>query len=198
MSDPDLVIGADGLARPRWAASDPLLREYYDHEWGVPVRDETGLFERVTLEAFQSGLSWRTVLAKRPAFREVFHGFDPEAVAAMDERDVERLLGDARIIRNRRKIEATVTNARATVALREDGGLADLVWSFMPSSTPHPDRFADVPTTSDESRALSSELKRRGFVFVGPTTMYALMEAIGMVDTHLVGSHRRGTSGVWT
>lgn len=198
MSDPDLVIGADGLARPRWAASDPLLREYYDHEWGVPVRDEIGLFERVTLEAFQSGLSWRTVLAKRPAFREVFHGFDPEAVAAMDERDVERLLGDARIIRNRRKIEATVTNARATVALREDGGLADLVWSFMPSSTPHPDRFADVPTTSDESRALSSELKRRGFVFVGPTTMYALMEAIGMVDTHLVGSHRRGTSGVWT
>ncbi|MCG7432127.1 DNA-3-methyladenine glycosylase I [Kocuria indica] len=198
MSDPDLVIGADGLARPRWAASDPLLREYYDHEWGVPVRDETGLFERVTLEAFQSGLSWRTVLAKRPAFREVFHDFDPEAVAAMDERDVERLLGDARIIRNRRKIEATVTNARATVALREDGGLADLVWSFMPSSTPHPDRFADVPTTSDESRALSRELKRRGFVFVGPTTMYALMEAIGMVDTHLVGSHRRGTSGVWT
>lgn len=198
MSDPDLVIGADGLARPRWAASDPLLREYYDHEWGVPVRDETGLFERVTLEAFQSGLSWRTVLAKRPAFREVFHGFHPEAVAAMDERDVERLLGDARIIRNRRKIEATVTNARATVALREDGGLADLVWSFMPSSTPHPDRFADVPTTSDESRALSRELKRRGFVFVGPTTMYALMEAIGMVDTHLVGSHRRGTSGVWT
>ncbi|MEX5308757.1 DNA-3-methyladenine glycosylase I [Kocuria sp. CPCC 205297] len=197
MSDPDLVIGADGLARPRWAASDPLLREYYDHEWGVPVRDENGLFERVTLEAFQSGLSWRTVLAKRPAFREVFHGFDPEAVAAMDERDVERLLGDARIIRNRRKIEATVTNARATVALREDGGLADLVWSFMPSSTPHPDRFADVPTTSDESRALSRELKRRGFVFVGPTTMYALMEAIGMVDTHLVGSHRRGTSGVW-
>lgn len=197
MSDPDLVIGADGLARPRWAASDPLLREYYDHEWGVPVRDEIGLFERVTLEAFQSGLSWRTVLAKRPAFREAFHGFDPEAVAAMDERDVERLLGDARIIRNRRKIEATVTNARATVALREDGGLADLVWSFMPSSTPHPDRFADVPTTSDESRALSRELKRRGFVFVGPTTMYALMEAIGMVDTHLVGSHRRGTSGVW-
>ncbi len=198
MSNPDLVVGEDGLARPVWAASDPLLREYYDHEWGVPVRDETGVFERVTLEAFQSGLSWRTVLAKRPAFREVFHGFDPEVVAAMDERDVERLLGDARIIRNRRKIEAAVTNARATVDLRADGGLAELVWSFMPSSTPHPERFADVPTTSDESRALSRELKRRGFVFVGPTTMYALMEAIGMVDTHLVGSHRRGTSGVWT
>ncbi|WP_343218531.1 DNA-3-methyladenine glycosylase I [Kocuria marina] len=198
VSNPDLVIGEDGLARPVWAASDPLLREYYDHEWGVPVRDETGVFERVTLEAFQSGLSWRTVLAKRPAFREVFHGFDPEAVAAMDERDVERLMGDVRIIRNRRKIEAAVTNARATVDLRSDGGLAELVWSFMPSSTPRPERFADVPTTSDESRALSRELKRRGFVFVGPTTMYALMEAIGMVDTHLVGSHRRGTSGVWT
>ncbi len=198
MSNPDLVIGEDGLARPVWAASDPLLREYYDHEWGVPVRDETGVFERVTLEAFQSGLSWRTVLAKRPAFREVFHGFDPEAVAAMGERDVERLMGDARIIRNRRKIEAAVTNARATVDLRADGGLAELVWSFMPSSTPRPERFADVPITSDESRALSRELKRRGFVFVGPTTMYALMEAIGMVDTHLVGSHRRGTSGVWT
>lgn len=198
MSNPDLVIGEDGLARPVWAASDHLLREYYDHEWGVPVRDETGVFERVTLEAFQSGLSWRTVLAKRPAFREVFHGFDPEAVAAMGERDVERLLGDARIIRNRRKIEAAVTNARATVDLRADGGLAELVWSFRPSSTPRPERFADVPTTSDESRALSRELKRRGFVFVGPTTMYALMEAIGMVDTHLVGSHRRGTSGVWT
>ncbi len=198
MSNPDLVIGEDGLARPVWAASDPLLREYYDHEWGVPVRAETGVFERVTLEAFQSGLSWRTVLAKRPAFREVFHGFDPEAVAAMGERDVERLMGDARIIRNRRKIEAAVTNARATVDLRADGGLAELVWSFMPSSTPRPERFADVPTTSDESRALSRELKRRGFVFVGPTTMYALMEAIGMVDTHLVGSHRRGTSGVWT
>ena len=198
MSNPDLVIGEDGLARPVWAASDPLLREYYDHEWGVPVRDETGVFERVTLEAFQSGLSWRTVLAKRPAFREVFHGFDPEAVAAMGERDVERLMGDARIIRNRRKIEAAVTNARATVDLRADGGLAELVWSFMPSSTPRPERFADVPTTSDESKDLSRELKRRGFVFVGPTTMYALMEAIGMVDTHLVGSHRRGTSGVWT
>ena len=195
MSNPDLVIGEDGLARPVWAASDHLLREYYDHEWGVPVRDETGVFERVTLEAFQSGLSWRTVLAKRPAFREVFHGFDPEAVAAMGERDVERLLGDARIIRNRRKIEAAVTNARATVDLRSDGGLAELVWSFMPSSTPRPERFADVPTTSDESRALSRELKRRGFVFVGPTTMYALMEAIGVFDPHLVGCFRRGSGG---
>lgn len=195
--NPDLVIGADGLARPRWAAADPLLREYYDTEWGMPVRDEAGLFERVALEAFQAGLSWRTVLAKRPAFREVFRGFDPDAVAAFGEADVARLLEDPRIIRNRRKIEATVTNARAAVALRQDGGLVDLVWSFRPEATPRPEFFAQVPTVSAQSRALSKELKRRGFAFVGPTTMFALMEAIGMVDTHLLGSHRRGTSGVW-
>lgn len=195
--NPDLVIGADGLARPRWAAADPLLREYYDTEWGMPVRGEAGLFERVALEAFQAGLSWRTVLAKRPAFREVFRGFDPDAVAAFGEADVARLLEDPRIIRNRRKIEATVTNARATVALRADGGLVDLVWSFRPETTPRPEFFAQVPTESAQSRALSKELKQRGFAFVGPTTMYALMEAIGMVDTHLLGSHRRGTSGVW-
>ncbi|RLY94256.1 3-methyladenine DNA glycosylase [Kocuria tytonicola] len=196
-TNPDLVVGADGLARPVWAAGDPVLREYYDTEWGMPVRDEAGLYERIVLEGFQSGLSWRTVLAKRPAFREVFHGFDPDAVAAMGAPDVERLMGDVRIIRNRRKIEAAVTNARATVALREHEGLAELVWSFQPVDTPRPERFADVPTVSPESRALSQELKRRGFAFVGPTTMHALMEAIGMVDTHLVGSHRRGSSGLW-
>ena len=195
--NPDLVIGADGLARPRWAAADPLLRGYYDTEWGMPVRDEAGLFERVALEGFQAGLSWRTVLAKRPALREVFRGFDPDAVAAFGEDDVARLLDDPRIIRNRRKIEATVGNARATVALRRDGGLVDLVWSFRPEATPCPEFSAQVPTESPESRALSKELKRRGFAFVGPTTMYALMEAVGMVDTHLLGSHRRGTSGVW-
>ncbi|MDO4918250.1 DNA-3-methyladenine glycosylase I [Kocuria sp.] len=196
--NPDLVVGEDGLARPVWAAADPLLRAYYDHEWGMPVRDEAGLYERIVLEGFQSGLSWRTVLAKRPAFREVFHGFDPDAVAAMTETDVQRLLGDARIIRNERKIRAAVTNARATVALREQEGLVALVWSFAPAETPCPERFAEVPTRSPESAALSRELKRRGFAFVGPTTMYALMEAIGVVDTHLVGSHRRGTSGVWS
>ena len=195
--NPDLVVGADGLARPVWAAGDPLLREYYDTEWGVPVRDEAGLYERIVLEGFQSGLSWRTVLAKRPAFRAVFHGFDPDAVAAMARTDVDRIMDDARIIRNRRKIEAAVTNARATVALREQEGLAELVWSFQPEETPRPERAADVPTSSPHSVALSRALKERGFVFVGPTTMHALMEAIGMVDTHLVGSHRRGTSGLW-
>ena len=188
----------DGLVRPPWAATDPLLREYYDTEWGMPVRDEAGLYERIVLEGFQAGLSWRTVLAKRPAFREVFHGFAPDAVAAMTEADVALLMGDARIIRNERKIRAAVTNARATVALREHGGLVALVWSYQPGRTPEPTRFAEVPTTSEESTALSKELKRRGFVFVGPTTVHALMEAIGMVDTHLLGSHRRGSSGVWT
>lgn len=191
------VLGDDGLARPVWAATDPLMKEYYDTEWGMPVRDERGLFERLSLEAFQSGLSWATILRKRPAFRAAFDDFDPDAVAAYDERDVERLMADAGIVRNRRKVDATVTNARATVALREDGGLVDLVWSFRPDTTPAPTSYAEVPSTSPESKALSKELKRRGFVFVGPTTMFALMEAVGIVDTHLVDSHRRGSSGVW-
>ena len=191
------VLGDDGLARPVWAATDPLMKEYYDTEWGMPVRDERGLFERLSLEAFQSGLSWATILRKRPAFRAAFDDFDPDAVAAYDERDVERLMADAGIVRNRRKVDATITNARATVALRADGGLVDLVWSFRPETTPAPSSYAEVPSTSPESKALSKELKRRGFVFVGPTTMFALMEAVGIVDTHLVDSHRRGSSGVW-
>jgi DNA-3-methyladenine glycosylase I len=191
------VLGDDGLARPVWAATDPLMKEYYDTEWGMPVRDERGLFERLSLEAFQSGLSWVTILRKRPAFRAAFDDFDPDAVAAYDERDVERLMADAGIVRNRRKVDATITNARATVALRADGGLVDLVWSFRPDTTPAPTSYAEVPSTSAESKALSKELKRRGFVFVGPTTMFALMEAVGIVDTHLVDSHRRGSSGVW-
>ena len=198
---PDLVVGDDGLARPVWAAADPLLREYYDTEWGMPVRDERGVFERLSLEAFQSGLSWATILRKRPAFRKSFAGFVPEAVAGFGEGDVDRLLGDTRIVRNRAKILATITNARAALRLRQaddvDGGLAGLVWSYQPETTPRPHRLADIPTQSPQSAALSRELKRRGFRFVGPTTMYALMEAIGIVDTHLVGSHRRGTSGVW-
>src|SRR3954449_13564577 len=124
------VLGDDGLARPVWAASDPLMREYYDTEWGMPVRDERGLFERISLEAFQSGLSWATILRKRPAFRSAFDDFDPDAVTAYDDSDVERQIADAGIVRNRRKVEATITNARATVGLRAEGGLVDLVWSF--------------------------------------------------------------------
>jgi DNA-3-methyladenine glycosylase I len=199
VTDPALVVGDDGLARPTWAATDPLLRDYYDTEWGMPVRDERGVFERLSLEAFQSGLSWATILRKRPAFRTAFDGFDPEAVARYDDADVARLMADAAIVRNRAKVLATITNARATLALREDpdGDLARFVWSFQPADTPRPRSYAEVPTTSAESLALSKALKRKGFTFVGPTTMYALMEALGIVDTHLLGSHRRGTSGVW-
>lgn len=191
------ILGEDGLARPAWAAVDPMLRDYYDHEWGMPVRDETGLFERLSLEAFQSGLSWATILRKRPAFREAFAGFDPDAVAGFGEADAARLMADARIVRNRRKIDATIQNARATVALREGQGLPTLLWSFQPATTPTPATAADVPTTSPESIALAKELRRLGFAHVGPTTMFALMEAVGIVDTHLLGSHRRGASGIW-
>lgn len=193
----EIVIGEDGLARPPWAATDPLLRDYYDTEWGMPVRDERGVFERLSLEAFQSGLSWATILCKRPAFRSAFADFDPDTVAAYGQSDVERLMGDTGIVRNRRKVEATITNARATVALRAEGGLAELVWSHRPATTPAPRTLAELPTTTPESLALSKALKRKGFTFVGPTTMHALMEAIGIVDTHLVDSHRRGSSGVW-
>ncbi|MDK6260231.1 MULTISPECIES: DNA-3-methyladenine glycosylase I [Corynebacterium] len=187
----------DGLRRPPWAASDPLLREYYDTEWGVPVRDETGLFERIVLEGFQAGLSWATVLRKRPAFREAFAGFVPDVVAAFDESDRQQLLSDAALIRNAAKIDAAVGNARATVALRAHGGLVDLVWSHRPERTPEPRTMSEVPTVSPESEALARDLKKAGFRFVGPTTMFALMEAVGVVDTHLMDSHRRGCSGIW-
>ncbi|MBK0330189.1 DNA-3-methyladenine glycosylase I [Brachybacterium sp. MASK1Z-5] len=211
MSDPseDLVVGEDGLARPVWASRHEDLREYYDTEWGMPRRTEAEVFERLALEGFQSGLSWATILRRRPGFRRAFAGFDPEAVARFEEADVERLLADEGIIRHRGKIEATIANARATLALREAEGigargdlprgstLADLVWSYRPGTSPAPRTAAEVPTTSAESRALAKELKARGFRFVGPTTMFALMEALGVVDTHLLGSHRRGSSGLW-
>ena len=174
-----------------------MLREYYDTEWGMPVRDEAGMFERISLEAFQAGLSWVTILHKREAFRAAFDHFDPDTVAGYGEAAVERLMGDAAIVRNRAKILAAITNARATVRLREQGGLVDYVWSFQPAQTPKPRRIAQVPTTSPESVALAKGLRAEGFVFVGPTTMFALMEAVGIIDTHLLDSHRRGSSGVW-
>ncbi|MFZ2509604.1 MAG: DNA-3-methyladenine glycosylase I [Gordonia sp. (in: high G+C Gram-positive bacteria)] len=192
-----VVVGPDQLARPAWASVDPLLRDYYDTEWGMPVRDERGMFERLSLEAFQSGLSWATILRKRPAFRAAFAGFDPDAVAAFSEKDVVRLMDDAAIVRNRRKIAATIGNARATVEMRSDGGLGEFIWSFQPGQTPRPRTIAEVPTQSTESAALAKALRAKGFAFVGPTTMYALMEAVGIVDTHLLHSHRRGSSGVW-
>lgn len=198
MSETDgTVLCEDGLRRPPWAARDPLLREYYDTEWGMPVHGEAELFERLVLEGFQAGLSWATILRKRPAFREAFAGFDPDAVAAFGAPDVDRLMADARIIRNRRKIDAAIGNARATVDLRAEGGLPQLVWLHRPERTPEPRTVDEVPSRSPESEALARELKRRGFRFVGPVTVFALMEAVGVVDTHLVGSHRRGSSGVW-
>jgi DNA-3-methyladenine glycosylase I len=191
------IVCDDGLKRPPWAVNNALLREYYDSEWGMPVRDERGLFERISLEAFQSGLSWLIILQKREAFRKAFRHFDPDVVAKFGARDVDRLLADAGIIRNKAKIEATINNARAVIELRKDGGLVEFVWSFKPAVTPAPRTIADIPTSSEESIALSKALRKRGFKFVGPTTMFALMEAAGIVDTHLVDSHRRGSSGVW-
>lgn len=187
------VTGEDGLARCPWAAGSEQLRSYHDTEWGQRVHGEPAYLERLTLEGFQSGLSWATILAKREAFRELFHGFDADAVARFGEPDLERLMGDARIVRNRRKVEAAVTNARATVALRDDGGLEALVLSHRPADPPAPATTAQQATTSPESVALARELKRRGFAFVGPTTMFALMEAIGVFDPHLVGCFRRGS-----
>lgn len=171
------------------------MRDYHDTEWGEPVVGEAAYLERLTLEAFQSGLSWATILNKREAFREVFAGFDAGVVAAYDDGDVARLMGEPRIVRNRRKIEAAVTNARATVALRDLGGLETFVLSFRPEVQPAPETTEQVMTTSPESVALSKELKKAGFAFVGPTTMYALLEAVGLVDDHLVGCHRRGARG---
>jgi len=197
MTASDLIIGSDGLARPAWAATTDLLRHYYDTEWGMPVRDEQGLFERLSLEAFQAGLSWVLVLRKRVGFRAAVAGFDPERVAECGDGYVEKLLENPEIIRNRRKIEAVIRNARAVLELREDGGLVDLIWSHQPAENLAPETLADIPSRSPESEALSKALKKAGLTFVGPVMCFALMEAIGMVDTHLLGSHRRGTSGVW-
>ncbi|MDO5645060.1 MAG: DNA-3-methyladenine glycosylase I [Dermabacter sp.] len=197
MTNPELE-DADGLIRPAWANASPLLREYYDTEWGMPVVGESAMFERLSLEAFQCGLSWSTILAKRDAFRQVFHGFDVDAVAAMEVPDIERLLADPRIVRNRRKIEATVTNARAALALRERGThLGEVIWGYLPERTYAPQTPSDVPSRDEVSTRMSTDLKALGFRFVGPTTCFALMEAVGLYDTHLVGSHRRGSSGIF-
>lgn len=181
------VIGEDGVGRCAWAGGPGPMRDYHDAEWGRRVTGESAYFERMTLEAFQSGLSWATILAKRPAFREVFAGFDAAVVAAFDDADVARLMGDARIVRNRAKILATLQNARATIDLREAGGLEQLLVGFAPEVAPPVDA-----TTSPESVAMAKELKRRGFAFVGPTTAYALMQALGLFDPHVPGCHRQG------
>ena len=174
------------------------MESYYLTEWGVPITDEQGVFERLSLEVFQCGLSWKTILAKRDAFRGVFHHFAVDRVAAMGEYDIDRLMEDGRIIRNRRKIEATIGNARAAQALREEGtDLATLLWRYVPERTYAPRTQEEIPSRDETSTQMSKDLKARGFSFVGPTTCFALMEAIGIVDTHLVTSPRRGSSGVF-
>lgn len=168
---------------------DPLYEQYHDEEWGQAVHGDPQLFERMVLEGFQSGLSWLTILRKREAFREAFAGFVPQAVAHYDEADVERLMADAEIVRNRRKIDAAITNARAVVELQAHGrSLDEVVWSYQPAPrAQRPATWEDVPASTPESAALAKELKTLGFVFVGPTTMYALMQACGMVDDHVAG-----------
>jgi DNA-3-methyladenine glycosylase I len=168
-----------------WTSSDPSYDVYHDEEWGRPVQDERGLYERLSLEGFQSGLSWLTILRKREGFRAAFEGFDPDVVARFDERDVERLLGDASIVRHRGKIEAAIANARATLALRETTPLHELFWSYAPAAHVPPSTQADWHASTPESTALAKELRRRGFRFVGPTTVYAAMQACGVVNDHV-------------
>jgi len=175
-----------------WAESPPEYRRYHDEEWGRPVTDDARVFEKLCLEGFQAGLSWLTILRKREAFRAAFAGFDAAAVAAFGPDDVARLLSDAGIVRNRAKIEATITNAGATVALQGAGeSLAGLVWSFEPAAGPAPSGLSDVLASTPESKALSKELLRRGFRFVGPTTVYAAMQSLGIVNDHVAGCFAR-------
>ncbi|WP_422753493.1 DNA-3-methyladenine glycosylase I [Micromonospora sp. WMMD708] len=184
----DLVTGPDGLPRCAWGASTPDYAIYHDTEWGRPLRGDDALYERLTLEAFQSGLSWLTILRKRESFRLAFAGFRIERVAAFGDADVTRLLADAGIVRNRAKIEAAIANARAALTLPD--GLSALLWSYAPPPRPaRPASFAEVPASTPESVALARALKKQGFRFVGPTTAYALMQATGMVDDHLAGCH---------
>ncbi|MES2171213.1 MAG: DNA-3-methyladenine glycosylase I [Actinomycetota bacterium] len=187
------VLGEDGLARCSWGARDPEYRRYHDEEWGTPLHGDRPLFEKLCLEGFQAGLSWITILKRRPAFRDVFHGFEIARVAAMGEEDVERLMSDARIIRNRAKIEAAVSNARVALVLvgTEPGALDRLIWGFAPAArTVPPADFSEIPAVTPESTALSAALKKLGFRFVGPTTVYALMQSSGMVDDHVRGCWR--------
>src|SRR4051812_8658520 len=183
-----LVPGPDGALRCWWGASTPDYVAYHDEEWGRPVRDDHGLYERLCLEAFQSGLSWLTILRKREAFRAAFAGFEPARVAGFGDPDVARLMADAGIVRNRAKIDAAIANARAVTAMQRDGeSLAGVLWSFAPGERPAPRTAADVPAVTPESTAMAKELKRRGFRFVGPTTAYALMQACGLVNARLDG-----------
>jgi DNA-3-methyladenine glycosylase I len=186
------MVDERAAGRCPWATSDPLYVGYHDDEWGHPVVDDTRLFEKLCLEGFQSGLSWITILRKRDAFRAAFAGFEPEAVARFGERDVARLLGDAGIVRHRGKIEAAISNAQRYVELCDEvGSLAAYTWSFEPADRAAPAAMGEVPATSAESIAMSKDLKKRGWRFVGPTTVYAFMQAMGVVNDHLVGCPSR-------
>jgi DNA-3-methyladenine glycosylase I len=184
-----VLLGPDRIARCAWVGDDAEYRRYHDEEWGVPLHGDRPLFEKMSLEGFQAGLSWITILRKRPRFREVFAGFDPEVVAGFGDDDVERLMMDAGIIRNRAKIEATISNARVMLDLAP-GELDALLWSLAPDPLPRPTSFAEIPASTPQSVAMSKMLRKRGFRFVGPTTMYALMQSAGMVDDHVEGCWR--------
>jgi DNA-3-methyladenine glycosylase I len=181
----DVVTGEDGKTRCRWGSTDERYRVYHDTEWGLPVLDERGLFEKLSLECLQSGLSWALILRKRDGIRDAFAQFEPAAVAAFGSKQIAALLRDPRVIRNRRKLEAIVRNARATVDARDETPLPELVWSFRPPARKAPRSYADLVSLSEESKQLAKELKRRGFAFVGPTTVYSTMQAVGLVNDHL-------------
>ncbi|AZA10445.1 DNA-3-methyladenine glycosylase I [Corynebacterium gerontici] len=185
---PDLIRGDDGRLRPAWASEDAQLRHYYDHEWGRPITSESGMLERLILEGFQAGLSWKTILQKRQAFRRHLAHFNPDELATFGEEQVEALLECKDIIRNPQKIRAAITNARATIALREHGGLVALIESFRPLEHQRPPTVAATPSSSPESKAMAKALKAEGFTFVGPTTCYALMQATGLVDDRPLGA----------
>lgn len=198
----DLAVGDDGVTRCPWPGSDPLYVHYHDTEWGHPVLTDPGLYERVALEGFQAGLSWITTLRKREAFREVFAGFDPATVSRFGEREVRRLLDDARIIRNEAKIRAAINNAKRTLELStEFGSFAGFLAGYADLAHPAPASLGDIPAITEASKSLSKDLKGRGWSFVGPTTMYALMQAVGLVNDHLEGCQARAASeesrGAW-
>jgi len=183
------------LVRCGWAGSDPLYVDYHDREWGRPVTDDNRLFEKLCLEGFQSGLSWYTILKKRENFRAAFYGFEIARVAKMDEGDIERLLGDAGIVRHRGKIVSTINNAQRALAIQaEFGSLAAYVWSFEPRALAAPGALGEIPAHTDASKALSKDLRKRGFSFVGPTTVYAFMQAMGLVNDHVAGCFCRAES----
>jgi DNA-3-methyladenine glycosylase I len=191
----DVVVGDDGLARCRWAGTGGDYSEYHDEEWGRVLHGDDALFERLVLEGFQSGLAWITILRKRESFRKAFEGFRIETVAEYGEDDVERLLGDAGIVRSRAKINSSINNARIAAGI--EGGLDAFLWSYAPkprAKSRRPRSFADVPAVTEESTTLAKALKKLGMTFVGPTTAYAMMQATGMVDDHLVGCHRASTA----